>query len=75
MCEITQAMEIADKNLSELKSEEIKPSINLLKSCLGKVKTLVKDSSEVKEIATTMEDCILHLVGILRQKNAENLVK
>ena len=60
-------MEIADKNLSERKSEEIKPSINLLKSCLGNVKTLGKDSSEVKKIAT-MEDRILHLVGILRQK-------
>ena len=35
-CEITQAMEMAYKNASKLKSEEIKPSINVLKSHQGK---------------------------------------
>ena len=30
-CEIAQAMKMADKNTSELKSEETKPGINVLK--------------------------------------------
>ena len=37
-CEIAQAMEMADKNASELKSEETKPSINVLKKPPGESK-------------------------------------
>ena len=36
VCEIAQAMEMTDKNASKLKSEETKPSINVLKSHWGK---------------------------------------
>ena len=75
-CEIAQVMEMADKNASELKSEETEPSINVLEKPPGEVrKTLAKDSSQVKEIATAVEDRILHLVAVLRLKNAENVAK
>ena len=48
VCEISLVMEMADKNASELKSEEIKSSINVLKSHLRKVrKTLAEDSSQM----------------------------
>ena len=35
-CEITQAIEMAGKYASELKSEETKPGVNVLKSYLEK---------------------------------------
>ena len=48
VCEISLAMEMADNNTRELKLEETKLSINVLKSCLEKVrKTLAEDTSQV----------------------------
>ena len=75
-CEIAQAMEMVDKNASTLKSEETKPSINVLKKPPGESKKnpIAKDSSQVKEIATAVEDRILHLAHF-KTENAENVAK
>ena len=75
-CEIARAMEMADKNASELKSEETKPGINVLTSHPRKVReTQIEDTRQVKEIATTVEDHILQLVVDLRLKNSENVAR